>query len=195
MKTIMASILAIGVSVSAMANTTGSEDPKATVSIQKMDASKIQLVYAAVPEGPVLVKIFDNRNFLIQNDRIAVKNAFSKKYDFSKIAEGLYRMEVYDQNGLIEKFAMDFTEVKSEPVIYSKLEEVEEGKYKLVINSLLPSDLSVFIYEDGRLIHEEQLENVQGFQKLYIFNKLKSQSKLDFFVKSAGGFSEMLAAR
>ncbi len=195
MKLIMASIVAIGVSVSAMANPIGSEDPKASVSLKKVEDSKIQLTYGAVPEGTVLVKIYDSRNFLIQNDRIAVKNAFTKKYDFSQMADEKFHMEVYDQNGLVEKLALDFTEKKVEPVIYSKLEKVEGGKYKLLVNALLPSDLSVSIYENGRLVHEEQLKEVQGFQKLYVFSKLDPNSKLDFILRSEGGFSELIAAR
>jgi hypothetical protein len=195
MKLIMASILAFSVSVSAMANTVGSVDPKATVSLKKVGETKIQLTYGSVPEGTVLVKIFDEKNFLIQNDRISVKNAFTKKYDFSKINEGKYHMEVYDQDGMVEQLALDFTEKKSEPIVYSKLEKMEGDKYKLVVNSLLPSDLTVFIYEDNRLIHEEKLEDIKGFQKMYVFNKLNPKAKLEFYLRSDDGLNEMLAAR
>ncbi len=195
MKLIMASILAFGVSVSAMANTTGSEDPKATVSLKRVDEGKIQLTYGSVPEGTVLVKIYDSKNFLIQNDRIAVKNAFTKKYDFSKLSDGKYHMEVYDQDGLVEQLALDFTEKKTEPVIYSKLEKVGDDKYKLLINALLPSNISILIYEDDRLVHEEQLTDVTGFQKMYVFTRMDPNAKLEFYVKSNDGFNETLAVR
>ena len=195
MKLIMASILACGVSFNAMATRTGYEDPKTPVSLSRVDEDKIQLIYNSIPDGTVLVKIFDSKNILIQNDRIDVKKAFTKKYDFSKIEDGKYLIEVYDKNGKVEQLAVDFTEVKSESTTVSKLVKIEKDKYKLLVNSLFPTKISVEIYANDRLVHEELHTDVNGLQKIYTFSEMYSNPRLDFYIKTDDGFTELVAVR
>jgi len=196
MRLFIALLIAFGVSGSVIAKNYGSdESTNTTVSLRKVDTNKVQLLYGSVPDGKVMVKIFDENKTLVQIDRILNKAAFSKYYDFSKIKPGKYQVAVYDNSGEVDHLDLDLSLEANTPVVYSKVEKIEGDKYKLLINALIASNMSVFIYEDGQLIHEEKLENTIGFQKLYVFKNARFGSKLEFVVRADGGFSEMIAVR
>lgn len=195
-KVIIALIFAIGVSVSAMANTSSSEElEKTAVSLKKVDQNKVQLFYGLNEESTVLVKVYDENHHLVQRDRTVSKNAFSKYYDFSQLAPGVYTVELYSNNELMDKIEMDMHKAEVKPVVYSKLEKVEFNKFKLLVNSILASDMIVEVYENDRLIHEEKFENVSGFHKLYKIEGVSPNSRLEFFVRTSDGFKNVLAAR
>lgn len=189
-------ILATGVSVSAMANSTGSAKPaKASVSLRQVDENKIQLVSALKEAGTLTVKIFDENKFLVQKDRIVAENAFSKNYDFSKLKPGIYSLEVWESNVVIDQMVLDLTEVVEAPVVYSRLDKMEDNKYKLLVNALLPSDLSIMVFENDKLVYEEKIDDSIGFQKLYKFQNVNPGARVEFYVRSSDGFSELLAAK
>jgi hypothetical protein len=197
MKAFIASmIIAAGVSVSAMANEAGSEKPtKSPVSLRKVDEKKVQLLYGLNQAKTVTVKIYDENKFLVQRDKIVSENAFAKYYDFSKLKAGIYSMEVYENNVVIDQLDIDLNEVVASPVVYSKLEKVENNKYKLLVNSLLPSDLSVMVFENDKLVHEEKIDNSIGFQKLYTFERVSPSAKVEFYVRSTDGFAQLMSAK
>lgn len=195
-KVIIALIFAVSVSVSAIANTAGSEELERTaVSLRKVDQNKVQLFYGLHEESTVLVKIFDQNHHLIQRDKTVSKNAFAKYYDFSQLTPGIYTVELYTNNELVDQIEMDMRNTEVKPVVYSRLEKVDNNKFKMVVNSILASDMSLLIYENDHLIYEEKFENVTGFQKLYKVEGVNPTSKLEFFVKTSDGFKNVLAAR
>ncbi|AFL83207.1 hypothetical protein Belba_0550 [Belliella baltica DSM 15883] len=193
MRLMTAMILAMSISVTAFAKQNTLEG---TVKLKKVADSKVQLIYGMVPSGAITVKIYDDFNTLLHTDRILSKKEFSKAYDFSKLAEGKYQIGVFNNSGEIDHLELNLgTDRKVEPVVFSKLEKVENNQYKLLVNSLLPSNMTVLIYENNQLVHEEELFNSKGFQKTYIFNHSRSNSKIEFFVKSDNGFSKLLATK
>lgn len=189
-------ILATGVSVSAMANSTGSEkSAKASVSLRQVDENKIQLVSTLKEAGTLTVKIFDENKFLVQKDRIVAEKSFSKNYDFSKLERGIYSLEVSENNVVIDQMVLDLTVVEEAPVVYSRLDKMEDNKYKLLVNALLPSDMSVMIFENDRLVYEEKIEDTIGFQKLYKFQHVNPGTRVEFYVRSSDGFAQLMAAK
>jgi len=197
MRVFIALILAIGVSVNANAYQSGENPEASPVSIRKVDENKIQLRYAINPEGPVTVKIYDENQTLVQKDRIVAKNPFAKYYDFSQVSPGNYNVEVSGANHLVEHLAINMGSVTAaaSPMVYSKLEKVENNSYKLLVNSLLPADMSIMVFENDRLIYEENVDNVKGFQKLYKLSGISPTAKVEFFVKTNDGFSKLMATK
>ncbi|WP_373494268.1 hypothetical protein [Aquiflexum sp.] len=195
-KSIIAFIFAIGVSVSAMANTSGSQElEKKAVSLNKVDQNKVRLFYGLNEESTVLVKVYDENHFLVQKDRTVSKNAFAKYYDFFQLAAGVYTVELYSDNELMDKIEMDMRKTEVSPIVYSKLDKIEFNKFKLLVNSIMASDMIVEVYENDRLIYEEKFENVSGFHKLYKIQGVSPTSRLEFFVKTSDGFKNVLTAR
>jgi hypothetical protein len=197
MRVFIALILAIGISVNVNASQSG-EDPVASpVSIRKVDQNKVQLRYTINPDGPVTVKIYDQNQTLVQKDRIVAKNPFAKYYDFSKVSPGNYNVEVSGANHLVEHLAINVGSITADasPLVYSKLEKVENNSYKLLVNSLFPADMSIMVFENDRLIYEENVDNVNGFQKLYKLAGISPTAKVEFFVKTNDGFSKLMATK
>lgn len=196
MKVFIALFLAIGISVNVEAYQTGDDPVASPVSIRKVDQNKVQLRYALIPEGPVTVKIYDENNVLVQKDRIVAKNPFARYYDFSKVSPGNYSVEITDANHLVEHLAVNTHEPVATPsLVYSKLEKVENNSYKLLVNSLLPADMSIMVFENDRLVYEENVDSVSGFQKLFKLHGVSPTSKVEFFVKTNDGFSSLMATK
>lgn len=196
MKTLIAMLIALGISTSTFATERTTDTPvKSAVSIRKVEDSKVQLLYGLVPNGTVLVKIYDESNTLVQKDRIFKKEAFAKYYDFSLLSPAKYNIEVLENNQIVDKFELDLRAKSAEPVIYSKVEKVANNQYKLLVNSLLPTDLSIMVYENGHLVHAENIDNVNGFHKLYTFARFSPGANVEFVVKTQDGFSKLLATK
>jgi hypothetical protein len=104
-------------------------------------------------------------------------------------------MAVYENNVVVDQLEMNLNKVETMPLVYTKLEKTEENSYKLLVNALLPSDLSVLVYENDKLVHEEKLDNSIGFQKLYRFERVNPSARVEFLVKSSDGFAELLATK
>jgi hypothetical protein len=189
-------ILAASVSVSAIANETDFEKTaKSPVTLRKVDESKVQLIYGLNEAKTVTVKIFDENNFLVQKDKIVSDNAFAKYYDFSKLKAGVYSMAVYENNVVMDELEVDLNRATTSPLVYTKLEKVENNSYKLLVNALLPSDLSVLVFENDRLVHEEKVDNSIGFQKLYRMERVNPSARVEFYVRSSDGFAQLMAAK
>jgi hypothetical protein len=196
MKTLIALIVALGISTSTFAGTNGDETPvKSPVSLRKVDDSKVQLLYGLIPNGTITVKIYDQNHTLVQKDRIFKREAFAKYYDFSLLSPAKYNIEVIENSEVVETFELDLRSNSYEPVIYSKVEKISNNKFKLLVNSLLPTDLSIMIFENGQLVHEEVVDSVNGFQKLYTFSRFSSNPNVEFIVKSQDGFRKLMAAK
>ncbi len=188
MKTIVTFILAIGLVMSTYAG-------DAPASIRKVAENKIQLLYDIKPAGTITVKIYDENNFLVLRDRIVAEKAFTKNYNFSKLAPAKYTVEVTDSKGGVENLEIDLVHNETTPVIYSKVEKSDEGKYKLLVNSLLATDMSILIFENDKLIHEETVSDANGFQKLYDLKGISPRSKVEFMVKTDDGFNKLMAVK
>lgn len=195
MRVLSTFILAFGVIYSTLANEAGNLPERAPVSLRKVDQNKVQLLYGMLPEGTVTVKFYDASNTLVQKDRITSKSAFARYFDVSQLKPGNYTMEVIDGTSVIENLQLDIQPTSTAPVVYSKLEKVESNSYKLLFNSLLPTEMSVYVFENDKLVHEEKLDQVNGFQKLYRLYGISPTSKVEFFIKTNDGFSKVIAAR
>lgn len=196
MKKLQAFILALGVSASAMANVSGSMNPeRANVTVRKVDNTKVQLIYGMNPVAPVTVKIYDANKFLVQKDRIVVDKPFAKAYDFVNLVPGKYEVEILENNQVVNQYVLDMGKPVSKPIAFSKVEKVDDNKFKLLYNGLSSVNLEILVFENDKLIHEEQITDVNGFQKLYKMEGVSQSAKLEFFVKTDEGFTQLLAAK
>jgi hypothetical protein len=193
---VLSMFVALAFTVSAFAEVTGTANPeRSTVSLRKLEDKKVQLLFGQVPEGTVTVSIFDENRVLVQRDRIFAKEAFAKYYDFSKLAPAKYTVEVSNGKAILDQVEIEIMPEVTAPVVYSKVDRVESNKFKLLVNALLASDLTVNIYENDKLVHVENISNSKGFEKIYVFNQKIPGSRVEFYVSSSDGFSKLLAAK
>lgn len=194
MKKMYSLVFAMLISMVSIAANGPIDRERGTISLREIEKGKLQLLYGENTASTLVVRIYDENRTLLERDVINAKQAFAKYYDFSKLTAGIYKVEVFDGTNLVNQTFVDMTPRVSKPVMFSKVEQTESNQYKLLVNSLLPSNLSVFVYENDKLIHEERLVGTMGFQKLYKIHRMNPKAKIEFLVKSDDGFSQLLAA-
>jgi len=195
MKLINLMIVFLGVSINVMAasNDTSVVERK-PIELKMAGPDKVQLVHRANPEGLLYIKIYDEKNAVVANDRISKKNPFSKKYDFSQMEAGKYQIALYDTKGSeIEKMEIDLNPVETGKLVATRVRLVGENQYKLLVSAAHPSDMEVYIYENGNLLHVEKFENAIGIHKIYTIQNSKYRSHIEFKVKTDEGFSKLVS--
>lgn len=195
MKTMYALVFAMLISMATIANPGSGNPEKSTVSLREIEKGKLQLLYGENTASTLVVKIYDENRTMIQRDVINAKQAFAKYYDFSNLGAGIYRIDVLDGTELVNQKYLDLTPKASKPVVFSKVERTEYNQFKLLVNAMLPANMSVYVFENDKLIHEERLVDTQGFQKIYKIQRLNPRAKIEFLVRSDDGFSQLLAAK
>lgn len=194
MKKMYSLVFAMLISIASIAATGPGDRERGTISLREIEKGKLQLLYGENTASTLVVKIYDENRTMLQRDVINAKQAFAKYYDFSKLAAGIYKVQVFDGTELVNQTLVDMTPKISKPVVFSKVEQTENNQYKLLVNSLLPSNVSVYVFENDKLIHEEKLVGTNGFQKLYKIHRMNPKAKIEFLVKSDDGFSQLIAA-
>ncbi|UJP66089.1 hypothetical protein [Mongoliitalea daihaiensis] len=195
MKTMYSLVFAMLISMVTVANPGSGNPEKSAVSLREIEKGKLQLLYGENTASTLVVRIYNENRTMIQRDVINTKQAFSKYYDFSNLGPGIYRMDVLDGTDLVGQKFIDLTPKINKPVVFSKVERTENNQFKLLVNSLLTSNMSVYVFENNRLIHEENIEDSKGFQKVYKIKNLNPRAKVEFLVRTEDGFSQLIAVK
>lgn len=182
-----------------MAYATASEERKSEVpvSLKKVEENKVLFRYKAKPEGPVTVKIFDENNALVKRHRVFYKNAFAKLYNFNEVGPGNYTMEILNGQSLVERLSINLESPsnKQNHFVSSNLETLRDNAFRLSVRSEIPEDITVSIFKDGALLHEETLENVPGLDKVYRMLGVSILSRIDFYISTESGYFKHILAR
>ncbi|MFC3879004.1 hypothetical protein ACFOSV_02395 [Algoriphagus namhaensis] len=180
MKKLMTVLLTAGIAVGAFAQ--GSE----SVQIKKIEAAKVAVAVNAVATGAVVVKIKNVDGDLILRDRISKADKFIKTYDLSQIEKGNYQVEVLGQSGtLAQSSVANF--VAEKPEIFGRVSKMEDNSYRLLVSALDSKDVKVLIYDGGKLIHTETIDNPQGLHKIYKVKQASAEG-VSFKVETASGY-------
>jgi len=195
MKNFIVCILLFG----SMAYANASEESKSEVpvSLKKVEENKVLFRFKGKPEGPVTVRIFDENNVLVKRHRVFYKNAFAKVYNFNQIGPGNYTMEIMNGQNLVDRLSVNLESPVKKPThsITSNLEPMRDNAFRLSVNSEIPEDITVSIFKDGVLLHEEKLDNASGLNKVYRMQGISLFSRIDFYVSTASGYKEHIVAR
>lgn len=165
-----------------------------SVEIRQTEPSKVTVAVATVPQGPVTVKITDAENRLVLRDRIIKTEAFAKRYDLNALPVGNYSIEVSDVNGTLRTASFN-TEQKIKPAVFSKVTQMGENQYRLLVSNLEAKDVTVQIYDGDKLIHTELVDNPQGLHKVYTIEKPGFPDAISFKVTTSSGYEAYAAAR
>jgi hypothetical protein len=168
-------------------------DEKA-VEIRQTEPAKVMIAVATAPQGPLTVKITDSENRLVLRDRITKTEAFAKRYDFQALPVGSYSIEVSDSNGTLRTASFS-TEEKIKPAVFSRVTQVGENQYRLLVSNLEAKDVTVQIFDGEQLIHTELVDNPQGLHKVYTIDKPGSPDAISFKVSTSTGYEAYAAAR
>ena len=165
-----------------------------TVEIRQTEPTKVMVAVAAAPTSTMVVKITDADNNLVLRDRISKTEAFAKRYDLNALPAGEYSLEVSDVNGTLRTATFN-TAVKVKPVVFSRVTEMGDNQYRLLVSNLEAKDVTVQIFDGDKLIHTEAIDNPQGLHKVYTIEKPAFPGAISFKVTTASGFETYVAAK
>lgn len=188
MRKLFSTLFVAGIAAGAFAQT-----EVKSVEIRQTETAKVAVAFNAVPQGIVVVKITDDQDRLIMRDRITKTEAFAKKYDLNALPEGNYEVEVMDQTGVLKTASFDTHAAVTAPAVYSRVSDMGDNKYRLLVSSLEAKEVEVSIYDGGKLIHTEKIDNPQGLHKIFTIARPGSEG-ISFKVRTASGFESYVTS-
>jgi hypothetical protein len=188
MRKLLSTLFVAGIATAAFAN----NDVK-SVKIRQTETAKVAVAFHAVPQGTVVVKISDDQDRLILRDRITKTESFAKKYDLNALPEGTYEVEVTDESGVLSTASFDTHAVEVAPAVFSRVSDLGDNKYRLLVSNLDAKEVEVSIYDGNNLIHTEKIDNPQGLHKIYTITKPSAEG-ISFKVKTASGFESYVTS-
>jgi len=177
-KTLLVLSLVLLVSSVSFARRLETPESKNGVGIMK-NGSTFTLFYKASQPSRVKVSIYDATGKLLFTEVIRKLDGFSRPYNFSKLAEGEYTIEVVDNNQRqVEK--VNYTQDKVENLINISRVSGTTNKYLLTVPRKSDGVISVKIYGNNNQVLYNQQESVQGdFARVY---KLENVSSSVLFI-------------
>lgn len=189
MKKFMTLLFVAGIATGAFAY----NDEK-SIEIRQTEPAKVMLAVVEAPTSALIVKIIDADNNLVLRDRISKNEAFAKRYDLNALPAGQYSLEVSDANGTL-RTATFSTAVKSKPAVFSRVTEMGDNQYRLLVSNLEAKDVTVQIFDGDKLIHTELVDNPQGLHKVYTIAKPAYPGAISFKVTTSSGFQTYVASK
>jgi hypothetical protein len=187
MKKLFTMLFVAGIATGAFA-----KNDEKSVEIRQTEPTKVMIAVASAPEGILTVKITDADNRLVLRDRITKTEAFAKRYDLNALPVGEYSVEVSDANGTLRTATFN-TEVIAKPLVFSRVTEMGDNQYRLLVSSLESKDVTVQIYDGDKMIHSEVIDNPQGLHKIFTIAKPSNPEAISFKVTASNGFEAYAA--
>lgn len=169
------SLILAGVVLSTFGWARGADKPMgSSVAVIKVEGSSLfKLLYKSEKTQTVKVSLFDEKGKAIFHETLKNKNGFVRPYNFSGVDEGLYTIQVQDENGTtVEK--INYVSVKGEMLVDVK-KLSEQDKYILRIASSGKENVTISVYDrDSKLLHSETQVVDKGFAQVYNMKDLES---------------------
>ncbi len=148
------------------------------------NGSLIKLFYKSGKESNVKVTIIDSNNQVVFSEDMKHVDGFMRPYNFSKLSEGDYTIELVDHAGKkVEKIS--YREGKVERVANLIRIAGEENKYLLTISNKGKDTFSVKIFDaEGGLIYTHAEEAEGDFARIYNLSKVTGKFLFEITDKS-----------
>lgn len=185
------SFLVVLLTVGSMTYANAFDNPSTNMAVLK-NGTSVKLLYKGTEQNDVKILIFNDDNRVVFSEKIKKTDGFARPYNFSKLPEGNYRIQIIDNTG-----------IKTEQIAYHGEQQISRKKIMHVVRVAGSSDkfvlsvpskqnetLTVTIYGDNNVLYSES-EIVSGdFARIY---NLKDYSgPVTFKVTDSKGFSNSL---
>ncbi len=183
-------ILMILFAVSSTVFARRAETPASTNGVGIMKKGSTFHVYYKSPNAAnVKVNIYDANNKIVFTETIRKVDGFVRPYNFSDLAYGEYTIEIQEGNQRL-------TEKVSYAPKVNNLAHVtkvtgSDNKYVVAVPNKTQDVISVKIYNDNTLLHQEQLQILNDFAKVYNLGDVKG--KVSFEVTDSKGNSKVVS--
>jgi len=152
--------------------------------------STFKLYYKGSQEADVKVSIRDAGDRILFTETIKKSEGFVRPYNFSKLPEGEYTIQITDSNGRqIEKIS--YKHEKSETFAHLLKVAGSDTKYLLTVSNRSKGDVTVRIYDgSNNMIYNKREDTSKDFAKIYNLAGIPGQ--FTFEVTDATGSSTSL---
>ena len=180
--------MTVAIGITAMA---AKSDPSSSTNGMTVirEGSTFKLFYKAPEQSNVTVKIYDESNKVIFSESFKESNGFIRPYNFEKLGEGSYTIELKDGNGTkTERIA--YAEEKAPEKIAKIVQLPGTERYALLVPSNGAKSLSVEILnEDGISVYSKNQKVNGDYSKLFDLEGLES---FTFVVSDSNGLSKTI---
>lgn len=199
MKTLTALILLVGFSMSSITNNDEGSDEEVSsvpITIKVVDDSKALFRYETEPDGPIMIRIFDEYDRLIKTQALQKDEAFAKYYDFSQLDQGDYTVKVYEQFDQVGEMSLSVPNLSEKSKNFNaSIIDKNGDALKLFIENQERSDLVIKVFENDLLVHEESLAPSSVIERQYKLMGFKPQSQISILVADEEGHSEWISVQ
>lgn len=144
------------------------------------DGAVIKVVYKPARHSTVKISIQNENGRVFFSEFINCKDGFVRPYNLSRLPLGKYTVNLIDKNGTHSEEIL--LEGKREIVYHVRQFKSDPSKYMLTIPAASIEKAIVTMYENGKVIHKEEVELQGDFAKLYTVKH--SDQEIFFDVKS-----------
>ncbi len=138
------------------------------------------LYYESRKEENVKVVVMDEYKNRLFSKTIKKTKGFTLPINFLDANEGKYEIMIQDGTGTTFK-AVEVSAAGNMELVSSKLSKVEDGKVRLTISGPVIDDITVYIYDEKKLLFEDEISNAGGFTKVYDLRSVPARA-LTFLV-------------
>ncbi|WP_424584566.1 hypothetical protein [Tunicatimonas sp.] len=151
----------------------GDTDTKISVTSLENESKKALIRVASVGSSEqATLRIKDQNGHTLYRETLTGEEAYMKKYDFSRLPNGEYVVEVRTANGTTQE-AFSLTEGTTQAVYFKPAIKVEPQKVSVVFKNQINSPVSLKLYDqDGRVLFEERVASQEKFAKGLNLSKL-----------------------
>ncbi len=173
-KTLSIFIVLIVISSAVSARRLDKPEETSAMAVMK-SGSLIKLFYKGVKDCNVKVSIINSENQIVFKEEIKHIDAFMRPYNFSKLPEGDYTIELVDHTGKkIEK--VSYRDGKVERLVNLIKVTDEDNKYLLTISNRGKDKFDVSIYDSvGTLLYSHSEEANGDFAQVYNLSKVSGE--------------------
>ncbi|TAE60249.1 MAG: hypothetical protein EAZ89_01685 [Bacteroidetes bacterium] len=192
-------MLSIAVLITAFSNTTAQDYSTHALStpVVALHAVKAfgqyQLSYQSETKGDVVVEILDVNNASLYSETVSDADAFSKRFNFSGMPFGVYKVKVSGAAGEVEKEVRFYSPLQKAEFAWQRNED--EQKVKLVFASQPEVPMTLHIYDEtGLELYSESIAGGKAFEQVYNLEQVSASSVRFVLSDDKGGQSTHVVA-
>ena len=172
MKKIFALSLSVLLCTVVFAGGTDYSSSASGVAVVKKDANTFKLIYKAAKAGYVKISILDSKRMTVFQESIKTVDGFTRPYNFERLMEGEYTIEIVDGSGTQVEKIHNYTAKVEKLFNVRKIEG--EDKLILTVSGKGKETIHVKIYDGSdALVYDKDEEVSNDFARVYNIESLK----------------------
>lgn len=178
------SLFSLALLVTSISFANALDNPSSSMAVLKQ-GSTVKLLYKGGEHNDVKVLIVNDDNQIVFSEKIKSTDGFVRPYNFSKLPEGNYSIELIDNTGRQSKL-VNYKAESARKLMHVMRVTGTTDKFVLSVPSAGQQKISIAIYDDmGRVLYSGR-ENIAGdFARVY--NLQRHAGRVTFEVTDNNG--------